>query len=183
MSAVLFTTTSSIRAPHSFNRTDLPHSPCPDVSFCLPAKISRVPSSAHPITRNKFGLRCRHVWCPGFFDFFTAVAFTDFCHFGFALRFGRLLVPTNQQLRVRTFRSFDAHPRIASVLLSFPSNFCLNGFLFLSCRPSSCPCRIFLCLSLSGSWRRLPLNLRRVCFWPSRLEDTSAPQVILSRHA
>ena len=45
---------------------------------------------------------CRRVWCPSFFNLFTAVAFADVCHFGFrlagafafALRLGRLLVPT-----------------------------------------------------------------------------------------
>ena len=34
---------SSTRAPQSCNRTDLPNSPCADVSCCLPARISRVP--------------------------------------------------------------------------------------------------------------------------------------------
>ena len=50
----------------------------------------------------KTWLRCRRVWCPSFIDLFTAVTFTDFCHFGFrlsralvfSLRFVRLLVPT-----------------------------------------------------------------------------------------
>ena len=44
----------------------------------------------------------RRVWCPSFFDLFTAVAFSGFCHFrfwlpcalAFAMKFGRLLVPT-----------------------------------------------------------------------------------------
>ena len=34
---------SLTRAPQSCNRTDLPSSPCVDVSCCLPATISRVP--------------------------------------------------------------------------------------------------------------------------------------------
>ena len=34
---------SSTRAPQSCSKTDLPNSPCTDVSCCLPAKISRVP--------------------------------------------------------------------------------------------------------------------------------------------
>ena len=39
---------SSTRAPQSCCKTDLPNSPCADVSCCLPARISS-PSSAHPI--------------------------------------------------------------------------------------------------------------------------------------
>ena len=36
------------------------------------------------------------------------------------MKFGRLHCTDNQQLCVRTFRSFDTRPRIASAVLSFP---------------------------------------------------------------
>ena len=44
---------------------------------------------------------------------------------------------------VRTFRRFDTHPRSGSVLSSSHRNFCLSGFLVLSCHPS-CRCQISL---------------------------------------
>ena len=170
---------SSTRAPQfstsqsDWNETDLPNSPCTVVSCCLPVKISRVPhlriqscsleinfAVVPTCLESKFHrlVYCCHFhwllspwistfWCPCLYVEVWAVACTN-----------------NQRLCVHTFRKFDTHIRIASVLLSFLRRLCLSGFLFLSCHPS-CPCFIFLCLSLSARRYRLPLNLHRVCYW------------------
>ena len=153
---------SSTRAPQfstsqsDWDETDLPNSPCADASCCLPTKISRVPhlriqpcsleiNLAAVLTCLNLDSNHRLVYC--------CLSLTDFSHLGFrlsralafALKFGRLLVPTISSFVSVIFRSFDTHPRIASAPLSVLRNLCLSGFLFLSCHPS-CPCGIFLCL-------------------------------------
>ena len=109
-----------------------------------------------PHLRLQFGC-CVNVFGVTFTDFVSLEISTFLSPF-LCLEFLAATCTNNEQL---TFRNFETHPRIVSVLLSFRRNLCLSGFLFLSCNPS-CPCPIFLCRSLSGRLHRLPLNLRRV---------------------
>ena len=144
---------------------------CVDVSCCLPARISRVPHlrvQSCSLETNLFAVQTclvskflRLVHCCRFHCFLSLWISTSLspCLF---LEVWAAACTNNQQLHVRAIRSFDTHLRSASALLSFHRNLHLSGFLFLSCHPS-CPCRIFLCLSLSWRWRRSPSGLHRVC--------------------
>ena len=87
----------------------------------------------------------------------------------------------NQMLCVHTFHSFDIHLRIASVLLSFPGNLRLSGFLFLT-----------TLLAFAGFFLPFPFQETgstsiesSACVFSRwiRLEDASAPQLIINRHA
>ena len=59
-----------------------------------------------------------------------------------------------------TVQTFTLESRVLCCRFSVT---CPSGFLLHSCH-LSCPCRIFLCLSLFGRQHRLPLNLHRLCF-------------------
>ena len=140
---------SSTGAPQSCSKTDLPNSPSTDVSCCLPARISRVLQlriQSCSLESNLIAVQtCVVVQVSStcllrFLSLWISTSVSP----SLCLEFWAAACTNNQYLGVRTFRSFDTHPRIASALLS------------------SCPCRIFLCLSIFGRRHRLQLNLHRV---------------------
>ena len=169
---------SSTRAPQfstsqsDWDETDLPNSPCTNISSCLPAKISRVlrlriQSCSLDIdlgvvlTCLNLDTNHRLVYCLSL-SLILSPSISTFPCPCFYLEICSSACTKNWMLCVHTFHSFDILHRIVSVLLSFLRNHCLSGFLFLSWHPS-CPCRIFLCLSLFKRRHRLPLNLHREC--------------------
>ena len=155
--------------------------------------IQRVPSSAHPIvfTWDKLGCCARRVWCPSFFDLITAVTFYWFLSPWIST------FPCPCLFLEDLFVCLYQQSACFVSILSTVSTFTIESWVFCCRFPLTFAWVAFFSflatlLALAGFFFAFPfpgdgidfhwIFIVSVSGW-SRLEDASAPQVILSRHA